>query len=172
MTMMVQSGLDMVGRETPVEQVMRELDRLIEKRGGERFVTGIYATITPEGLLTFSNAGHPPLILLPGKKPLQTFSQHGGIPLGLGLTPPSYVEEKVELQPGDKFFLFSDGIIEWEGRRGEQYGAQRLLDFLEGKRTLNVPAMVAGALEDLQLFAEGRDCGDDCTLLGFEYLGA
>ena len=172
MTMMIQSGLDTVGRETPVELVLRELDRLIGKRGGQRFVTGIYVTITPKGVLTSSRAGHPPLILLPGKKPLRTLSEQGGIPLGLGPSSLPYGEEQVRLQPGDKFFLYSDGVTEWEGRHGEQFGTQRLLDFLERKRTLSVQSMVAGALEELRAFAEGQDCADDCTLIGFEFLGA
>ena len=106
MTMMVQSGLDMVGRETPVEQVMRELDRLIEKRGGERFVTGIYATITPEGLLAFSNTGHPPLILLPGKKPCKRSPNMGESPLAWDSPRRPTVKNKWSCSPATSFSSF------------------------------------------------------------------
>lgn len=171
MTMMVESGLDTIGREKPVHQMMDHLNRLLSARSGSRFVTGIYGTVSPSGLLTFSTAGHPPLILLPKQEPQRSFSEIGGLPLGLGQLRFPYESESVQLQPGDKFFVYTDGITEWENSKKSQYGMERFQHLLEKLRSGGVKNMVDGILEDLKTFSEGVACNDDLTLIGFEYLG-
>ncbi len=171
MTMMVQSGLDGIGRDASTEEVLTTLDRSIGERSGQRFVTGIYLTVSPTGLLAFSNAGHPPLIHLPATGDPKVFSETGGTPLGLmpGMIP--FGHEQIQLGAGDRFFVYTDGLTEWENPGHEQFGVGGLLDFLKQNRGAPVQSLVADALGALRAFARGTDCNDDFTLIGFEYRG-
>ena len=43
---------------------------------------------------------------------------------------PGYLNGSIDLQSGDKLFLYSDGILEMRNKKNEQYGEDRLLEIL------------------------------------------
>ena len=53
-----------------------------------------------------------------------------GIPISNWTEKPEYSDGSVSLQPGDKLFLYSDGILEMRNKQNEQYGEDRLLSIL------------------------------------------
>lgn len=171
MTMMVQSALDSIDGDAAVDSVMEQLDHLISERSGQRFVTGVYARISSSGVLEFSSAGHPPVIVLPKSGDPRVFSDTGGLPLGMTEFGLPFGRGQVQLTSGDKVFLYSDGVTEWEDPDQLQYGIGGLLNYLSHHRSLNMGDIVTGILDDLRSFARETECNDDLTIIGLEYKG-
>lgn len=53
-----------------------------------------------------------------------------GIPISNWMDKPGYLNGSIDLQSGDKLFLYSDGILEMRNKKNEQYGEDRLLEIL------------------------------------------
>jgi serine phosphatase RsbU (regulator of sigma subunit) len=81
------------------------------------------------GTAVVSTAGHPPaLIRGTGGGVIEAGS--GAFPLG-AMNQARYVEDRVDLEPGDVVLLYSDGLVETMNPDGDQFGWRRLTDLLE-----------------------------------------
>ena len=98
-----------------------------------KFVTAFYGVVNvPSRTLTFSNSGHnPPLLMRKGGDCVRL--EVGGGVLG-GFPDESFPEGAVELQPGDRLVLFTDGLTEAVDENREQFGEDRLIDLLRTYR--------------------------------------
>jgi len=105
-------------------------DALVAQFPTGRFVTAILAELDlASGLLRWINAGHPPPLLLREGRIVKTLEAPPDRPLGYGLNEVFTVREET-LQPGDRLLAYTDGVVEARGPDGEQFGAQRLADFV------------------------------------------
>ena len=82
------------------------------------------------GSVTLSQAGHPPPLWLKSNKKQVELVKGGGVPIGM-MPEMSYQTESIQLQPGDRLFLYSDGVTECENAEGEQFGEERLISELK-----------------------------------------
>jgi serine/threonine-protein kinase RsbW len=64
------------------------------------------------GLVTYSCAGHPPPLLIPRRKDSRLLWEGRSVPLGAFLRPAARPEAQLALQPGDRFLLYTDGLVE------------------------------------------------------------
>ena len=78
------------------------------------------------GSVTLSQAGHPYPLWLKSNKQQVTPVQGGGVPIGM-MPGMSYQNHTIKLQPGDRLFLYSDGVTECENPEGEHFGEERLI---------------------------------------------
>ena len=172
MTMMVQTGLDSIGHDASEEDVLNHLHHLIYERTENQFVTGMLLRIGLGGEARYANAGHIPMVLLPGgcegKEP-RLVDNEGGMPLGIFKEPLPFEGSTLRLKPGDRLFLMSDGIIEWTEPEGEQFGFERLLTYLAAHRGEPLQALVDGMVAEATRFSGGLPCLDDLTLIGLQY---
>lgn len=53
-----------------------------------------------------------------------------GIPISNWMKKPGYQNRTMELNSGDKLFLYSDGILELRNKENQQYGEERLLEIM------------------------------------------
>jgi len=97
---------------------------------------------------------------------LKTLEEGGSIVgLGLGL----YDEGEVVLQPGDRIFLYTDGIVEYRAASGECFGEERLHDVLRSAASRPL-SDVGKLLQDvLASFGAGAPAEDDISFLVCEY---
>jgi sigma-B regulation protein RsbU (phosphoserine phosphatase) len=123
-----------------------------------KFVTMIYAVLDAANhTLTFANAGHPWPIYTNGARP-RFLKTKTGLPLGVGES--GYDECTVELRPGSRLLLYSDGVSEACDRNEEEYGVDRLK--LQARR----PDLTAqGILDDVNAFSGSSQLEDDATVL-------
>ena len=171
MTMMVGTGLDSIGPAAPVEETLTRLHHLIHERTTDRFVTGIYARISPAGLLVHGSAGHPPIVYVPrGARP-RLLDGEAGFPLGLLEPPLPFGPYREQLQPGDRLYLYTDGLLEWLRPDGQQFALERALRCLEERRDDPLQASVDGLVAAAREFAAGAPPTDDVTVIGLEYRG-
>ena len=132
------------------------------------FVTVWAALLDYEtGVLTYVNAGHnPPLLRHEGS--WQWLRQKGGLFLGAFDTA-RYRSSTITLVPGDKLFLYTDGVSEAFDAENEQYGEERLEAFLDAHGELHPHALIDACSSELHAWAEGTEQSDDITMLTLEY---
>jgi sigma-B regulation protein RsbU (phosphoserine phosphatase) len=129
----------------------------------EKFATfclGVYDGQT--GMLAYTNAGHPPPILIRGGDGLR-LETNGTV---VGAFPYSeYGESRVELKSGDLLVCFTDGITEPENEYGEMFGEDRLTELLL-KHSRRKPAEIIEAVfAAARQWTSSPDAQDDMTML-------
>ncbi len=131
------------------------------------FVTAFYGVLhRPSGALTYVRAGHDrPLLYRPGQA-IQPLAGDGRF---LGMWPELTLQEFcVQLQPGDRLLLYSDGVPDTVNLDGEQYGSARLGEALVAAGSLSAVAMVDSIVADIVGWCQGAVAYDDVTLLAVE----
>jgi len=144
--------------------VVQKLNEVIcNNIASDKFVTFCYCILdVSKNLLTYASAGHWPPVLV--RRSGESFSlKDGGPPLGL-FGDHLYENTELELEPGDRLFLYTDGLIEARNADGQEFGEHRLTRI--GSQGLRLTA--AELLERLRceatLFCDGV-FNDDLTLV-------
>jgi sigma-B regulation protein RsbU (phosphoserine phosphatase) len=119
--------------------------------------------------LSYSSAGHPPLALVPTIRRPALLNGKGGLPLGLLEASLPFEVSRQRLEPGDRVYLYTDGLVEWANEEQEQYGEARLLESLGRGRCVALQESVALALRDVRAYVREAPCPDDLTLIGLEF---
>jgi sigma-B regulation protein RsbU (phosphoserine phosphatase) len=155
-------------------QVATQLNRSF--RAGEndgRYLTMILCVLdTHDGRLHMTSAGHPPPLVLRGGREAIPVPDAGGFPIAM-VDDAEYEECALQLQPGDRVCLFSDGVLEQFDPAGdEQFGADRLLESLSARSSKPAEQVVIEAAKDLANWAGSENFADDVSLVVIEWLGA
>ncbi|MXX76529.1 MAG: SpoIIE family protein phosphatase [Holophagales bacterium] len=157
-------GGEAAGAELSPELFDRLNKHIVESSASNRFITLILTEIDPRNrAVRYLNAGHNPGLLVRGNGEVTPLPA-SGLPLGL-LPSASYRVEPLEMGPGDLLCLYSDGITECESLDGEEYGQERLEDFLRSRRERPLSEIVDAIDADVQRFGAGLPQGDDQTVV-------
>ena len=98
-------------------------------------------------------------------------SDDGGLPLGI-LDGGDYPDVALMLQPGDRFFLYSDGFLEQSRPADdEEFGDERLRSLLVSLADAPGPQLVARSIDALAEWAGQRRFVDDVSLVVIEWAG-
>lgn len=148
------------------------MDSAIDKQfGPDQFVTAQMMRLDiATGHLQWVNAGHPAPLLIRGRRVVQALESPTTLPVGFGGATPVISEH--ELRRGDRVLFFTDGAIEEHRPGGEQFGMERLTEFVEraGQAGEGVQEMVR-SLSHALLQARGGATTDDTTLFLVEWRG-
>ncbi len=152
----------------PIEDLMCRVNRFLNERAkGEKYATVFYCTLDRGGELRWSNAGHPkPYVVRRDSELLPLEST--GLPLGM-LEMAAYESRSMQLQPGDKIVLFSDGVSEAESVERKFFDAQALKETLRASASLECAELNTKLVEAVEDFCEGAEIADDVTTLVLEY---
>jgi len=152
----------------PAETMARVNKALLRRAIEARFATMFFGAVTPEGRLSYCNAGQePPLVV--GKNAI-SWLETGGPVLGL-LTIATYEFDTVALQPGDLVVVCSDGVTEARNQAGDEFGRDRLVEALRGRHGAKPDAVLELLLGAVKQFSEGAAQADDVTALVLRYRG-
>jgi len=147
----------------PLPNIMAAVNRFFtQKHLGEKYATVIIVRITKAGELEYVNCGHVPPLLVSGKSVSRP--EHGNLPVGL-LADAVYEGARIQLKPGDRFILVTDGVTEAENAEGEFFDNERLEAVAAKSPTLED---IFAAVND---FCCGAPLGDDCTVVELMYTG-
>ena len=120
------------------------------------------------GAVEICNAGHcAPLVISDGKTSAISAT---GLPLGM-FCPAEYSSVKMQLSPGDRLLLYTDGLSEARNQQDVEYGNDRLQSILTESCRLPAERLVARLLEDVQAFAARLPMSDDLTVMAIEVVG-
>src|SRR5206468_3476756 len=131
--------------------------------GVGKFITFFYGLVDGEARrLTYTNAGHNPPIVLRRDGEVLRLDAGGAL---LGVFPDwKYVEAQIELAPGDRLILFTDGVSEVQDANGHDFGEDRLTDLLKINRELGAVELQQKVIEAITTFS-ADDFNDDVTLI-------
>ena len=123
------------------------------------------------GFLEYVVAGHNPPLLSRAGRPFHSLTGRPDLVLGAMPETP-YTARNLRLYAGDRLLLYTDGVTEARGPKGDLFSLSRLLRLLNGEEAAGAPAAecIRLALGAAQAFSEGRGQADDITLLGLDIL--
>ncbi len=129
----------------------------------EKFATFYFAVYDDAtGRLVYTNAGHPPPVLIRRGQPLRL--EINGTVVG-AFPSVSYGESMLRLQPGDLLVCFTDGVTEPENEYGEMFGEQRLIELLLSKADSDGEEILAAVAEAVRQWTGSAELQDDMTML-------
>jgi sigma-B regulation protein RsbU (phosphoserine phosphatase) len=149
-----------------VATILENINSLVYRSTAvNQFATFFLARIEEDAMrVTFSNAGHnfPILFRRDGSR---VTLERGGTVVGI-LEAARFEEEAVELRPGDRVVLYTDGVNEAENEAGELYGDERLTALVAAlPRELSAREVTERILEGVRDHLAGLEAGDDMTVL-------
>jgi serine phosphatase RsbU (regulator of sigma subunit) len=114
--------------------------------------------------LQYTNAGHnPPFFQRRGEACREIKDLHGLFLAGMDFT--QYKQGELQLQPGDRILLYTDGITEAHDRENKLYGEDRLQKVLERTKDLPGEEVLEQILNDVNDYAQGVPQFDDITMI-------
>ncbi len=154
---------------TPSEILFKVNNTLCDGNDAEMFVTvwiGILDMKT--GIMKCANAGHEyPAIMRAGGEYELLKDKHS---IALAAMENSKAKEyELTFNPGDKLFVYTDGIPEAINEAVEQYGTTRMLSVLNECNDKPVTVTLPIVSESVNRFKGNADQFDDITMLGFEF---
>lgn len=139
------------------------------------FVTVLMAIFdTATRKLDFVSAGHNPLLLFKSATRKVVKLNPSGMPLGVPVTLEKNFEDSLEsfdlqLDEGDLFFMYTDGVTEAVDREGHQFGQDRIIDFLQdfhqSKEKADIKALSKAIVETVDSFSGFASQRDDITFV-------
>lgn len=135
------------------------------------FVTIFLAVLDIEtGRMTYSNAGHnPPYIKRTDGDLVRLDNRHG--PVIGAVEGIAYREDEEQLDPGDLFLMFTDGVTEAMDIDDALYGEDRLKNLLSQKEFDSAEHMVEAVADDVWVHQGEAEQADDVTILAISYQG-
>ena len=122
------------------------------------------------GRLTCVNAGHECPILKHPDGPFQLLRDRHGVFMGV-MKKATYREYDLELLPGSKLFVYTDGLAEANNQLGEQFGTDRIVQALNRCADGSPMQLLDGVTRAVNGFTAGATQFDDMTMLCLEYRG-
>lgn len=145
--------------------VMRALEKEFPFTRFASFFTIIFGTVDlATRQISFCNSGHPPPILAKNSGETFFIDKNPGPMLGLGLPFPDEITT-VKLEPGDSFFLYTDGLTECVDKSGSLYGEARLLQTIQGLIDQSAENAAQHIFCSAKDHSQGMSFKDDFTLL-------
>ena len=158
---------------SPAEILTRTNDAICANNEEEMFVTAWVGILDLDtGVLTAANAGHEYPVIKNPDGVFELIKDRHGFVMG-GFSGGTYKEYRLQLVPGSKLFLYTDGVPEAMGgeNSGEMFGLSRMLDALNKDPELpprQILGQIHAALGD---FVGDTEQFDDLTMLCIEYRG-
>jgi len=133
-------------------------------QGGLRFTTAFLAEYdAARRVFHYINAGHNNPILRRSNGAIERLDV-GGLPLGIQ-PEARYESASITLAPGDWLIIFTDGLVEAENARQEEYGETRLLSALEAGASATPKGLLDQLMANVDLFVGATPQHDDVTCL-------
>ena len=158
--------------ESPASIVSKVNERLCENNPDMMFVTvwvGIYTISSHE--ICYVNAGHEdPAIYRAATGRYELILEEHDMVLGFSAEA-GFREHTITMSPGDRLFVYTDGVPEATSADDELFGTSRMLMSLDSSVSGSGRDTFEALREDIAAFTNGAEQFDDITMLSFEYRG-
>lgn len=151
--------------DSPAEVFTRVNLDLLNYVKQEGYLTGFYLIVDSNYNLIYSRAAGPVAIIIRSDGSLVRLDTRGTL---LGMFPDAnrHFEDATEkLYPGDKLFIFTDGITEGVNSKNEMFGEERTINAIKETKGMDVQQSSEYVMKVFEQFTLGTDPGDDITML-------
>ena len=174
------SGLLRVPHETanlgvkliPPAEVAARLNTIFAGRpDSEQFFTLLYGILNLDtSEFRYVCGGHPGPIHLPLDGPAHLI-ESSGFPVGI-FEEATFEEMRIRLSPGDRLYLYSDGLPEAMAPDGEQFGSRRLVEAIQASAKESLETSVVALRAKIESWCGENGPGDDLSILALEIAGS
>jgi serine phosphatase RsbU (regulator of sigma subunit) len=149
--------------DQPLNKIARALNRYICTKDIGKYATMVVTKLDSNGMFEYVNCGHiHPLLKTPeGIRELMD----SNLPVGL-IEEAEFQSHSIQLAPGTRVLLVTDGVTEAEDVSGEFFGNTRLENALSKSQKLQ------DVFESLSYFCGTASSSDDCTLVEVLFQGS
>lgn len=161
----------MMSGDNPANALMAVNNMLCDSNQGKMFVT-VWAAVLDmsRNVLIASDAGHEnPIIKKPGGT-FEVIKRKHGLVLG-GFRNIKLEDYSIDMEPGSKVFVYTDGIPEAKNANGEFYKMDRLVGVLDKAKNDSSEDILVKVKEDIDCFVKDAEQYDDVTMMCLEYKG-
>lgn len=156
---------------TPDEVLYKANNVLCEGNDAEMFVTAWIGIIDLKtGIMKCANAGHEYPVIKRAGGEYELFKDKHSLPLA-AMPDARAKEYELQLNPGDKIFVYTDGIPEAINEQVEQYGTDKMLETLNDVKDMSITNTLPYVYASVRDFKGKADQFDDITMIGFELYG-
>ncbi|MCR5148024.1 MAG: PP2C family protein-serine/threonine phosphatase [Eubacterium sp.] len=156
---------------TPSEILRDVSEALLEGNEEGMFVTVWMAVVdihTGKGVAINAGHEHPVIRHKDGSYELVKYRHYMALAMMSGL---QYKEHEFQLEPGDRVFVYTDGLPETRNASHEFFGTDRMLEALNRNRDEEGDKLLKNVRKEVDVFANGEEQFDDITMLVFDYYG-
>ncbi|WP_299013169.1 fused response regulator/phosphatase [uncultured Photobacterium sp.] len=158
-------------RITPPHEVLNQLNKIYQSDDDNLlYFTMVYAVLNVKtGLLSYSVAGHPPPVWLHSKGGNAEFVGQDGFVIG-AFDFVDYTTSTIQLEPGDKFWVYSDGLTEAENGE-QQYTEKRLIKTIKELYKHPTSMLTERLFDRVKNWQQSDQFQDDVSILVMEWTG-
>ncbi len=153
-------------RQPDPGEFLANLNRAFSGQAGSSFVTACHVKIdTKLRKLWTANAGHPPMFLRRASSKTIEVVRPKGVPLGI-LPGPRFAVQELDLAPGDRIVLYTDGVTEAAAANFEEFGEERIQEKMLEHANLSAADFTDRLLADVIEWCGGTaSIGDDIAIV-------
>lgn len=96
--------------------------------------------------------------------------EKGGSVIGINSGIP-FEEEEIDFQEGDRLFVYTDGISEYEKQSKEMFGSERIISIIKENNALDSKSLLDHLYNEVMLFGNNHPLQDDATICCLELAG-
>ena len=161
---------DLAERRIPVNEILTLAnEKLCENNESGMFVTAWMGILDiKSGKLQYSNAGHNPPVIKHANGTIEYLKSRAGFVLA-GMEGVRYRVNELQLDRGDRIFLYTDGVTEATDSKNQLYGEERLLSFMSNNIALGGTELLPSLKLDIDKFVGDAPQFDDITMLVLDY---
>jgi phosphoserine phosphatase RsbU/P len=153
---------------TDIGDMLSRINTFLSDRAEHgKYATMFYSRLNDRGVLTYSNAGHCPPLLV---------RKNGGIEkleataVPVGLVPDTHFALSTrQLEPGDRIVFYTDGVTEAQNEAGDFFGRRRLIAAIRNAEQAQCRDLHEALRAAILEFTSGAEQADDVTLVVMEY---
>lgn len=156
---------------TPSEILRDVNEQLCESNKEEMFVTVWLAIVdltTGEGVESNAGHEHPALRRKNGEFELVRTRHSLALATMNGLR---FTQNEFRLNPGDRLFVYTDGVPEATNAQNVLFGNERMIESLNAHKDQPINELLASVKSDVDRFVGDAPQFDDMTMLGFDFFG-
>ncbi|MBO7303420.1 MAG: SpoIIE family protein phosphatase, partial [Clostridia bacterium] len=144
-------------------------EKLCENNEAGMFVTAWMGILDLEtGNFKFANAGHNPPLIKRADGSFEYLKTRAGFVLA-GMEGVHYRAGELTLSPGDRLFLYTDGVPEATNAENKLYGEDRLLSFMNQNAAVPATDLLPALKADIDAFVGEAPQFDDITMLMLDF---
>lgn len=153
------------------EDTMRGVDRVMRQMlGEEQYLTACFALLNRRTRkLSVVSAGHPPMVIVRNNGRVELVEMKSD-PLGI-FSSLVLQRQDLRLGPGDRFYLYSDGLIELKAGGSRKLGLEALSEACVAKHAVPLGCAPNQILDMVRKKHESAEAQDDLLLMAVEFKG-